>query len=334
MVQQVKQEAIPSLYVIGGATSLNTLNQLDIGISIDQRGSQANQVRPTLEQNFNAFTLSENLKSLLGELPPAQAPYGDYRLNAPHSTLLSQKIGEVKSDKPLLTFLEQPNYKVGILTVVGLWQWYLTEYRLREDHQAIPEMVTKAIQYLAVEAEKQQFRLVDDQNRYQENERIQFEAEFYNKSYEPVSDANIQMAITNQADKTYEFDFKPSGGSYRLDAGFLPAGKYEFQAKARYGGDNYTRTGSFVVEATNKELLTTVADHGLLKNLADESNGEVFYPADLQQLPGKLEAAGDLKTITSQDYRLQELIHNKILFFVLIIFLGGEWFLRKYYGGY
>jgi hypothetical protein len=285
--------------MIGSGTSLNTLNQLDIGISINQKGSKPNQVRPVLEQNFNAFTLSEDLKELLRQLPPAKAPYGDYSLNMPYSTLLSQKIGEVKSDKP-----------------------------------AVPEMLTKTIQYLAVDAQKRQFRLVDQENRYQENERIQFEAEFYNESYEPVDDAAIDMDIVNQAGKTYEFNFQPAGGGYRLEAGYLPPGKYDFQAEARYGGDAYTRSGSFVVEATNKELLTTVADHSLLKNLADESNGKVFYPGNLQEIPNKLKAAGDLKNVASQEYRLQELIHNKLLFFVILVFLGGEWFLRKYYGGY
>ena len=334
LVRQVKQEAIPSLYMIGSGTSLNTLNQLDIGISINQKGGKPNQVRPVLEQNFNAFTLSEDLKELLRQLPPAKAPYGDYSLNMPHSTLLSQKIGEVKSDKPLLTFLQQPNYKVGVLSAVGIWRWYLSEYRIRGEHQAVPEMLTKTIQYLAVDAQKRQFRLVDQENRYQENERIQFEAEFYNESYEPVDDAAIDMDIVNQAGKTYEFNFQPAGGGYRLEAGYLPPGKYDFQAEARYGGDAYTRSGSFVVEATNKELLTTVADHSLLKNLADESNGKVFYPGNLQEIPNKLKAAGDLKNVASQEYRLQELIHNKLLFFVILVFLGGEWFLRKYYGGY
>lgn len=334
LVQKAHTNEIPSLYVVGNNTSLSALNQVGVGVTINRKNNKPNQVRPFVNDGFNAFTISGDLKKLVKKLPPGQAPYGEYRLNLPHRTLLSQKIGDVKSEKPLLTFLKQPNYKVGLLASTGIWRWYLSEYRIKEKHKAIPELVAKTMQYLALDTEKRQFRLINQQNQYRENERIQFKAEFYNESYEPVQDAEITIDMTNQAGKTYQFDFTPFKNGYKLEAGYLPVGKYDFNAKAKYGGEAFNRSGTFVVKPVNKEHLNTVANHTLLNSLAKKSGGRVIYPRNLRQLPKKLEAAGELKTTANQKYRLQELIHLKSLFLVLLFLLSAEWFLRKYYGGY
>ena len=334
LIKRANEKALPSLFMVGNSTSLSGLNQLNLGFGIQPKSRQPNQVQPVLNDRFNAFNVNEAFEKLLPQLPPVGAPHAQYRLNAPSRTLLYQKIGDVKSQKPLFTFLRRPNYKIGLFAGTGLWRWYLNEYRVLEQHKGIPDLLAKTIQYLAVDAEKQQFRLVNQQHQYQENERIRFQAEFYNESYEPVKDADISIAISDQKGNTYDFDFTPLEEGYEVEAGFLPVGQYDFTAKATYGEQTFTRTGAFVVKPVNKEHLSTVANHAMLANLARENNGRIVYPREVEALPEKLKTSGKLKPTAERKYRLQELIHNKSLFGLIALLLTGEWFLRKFYGGY
>lgn len=334
LLKRANKKALPTLYILGNNTAFSALNQLNLGFAIQRKSKNANQVQADLKEEFNAFNISKSLKKLLPQLPPVSSPHASYQLNAPNNTLFQQKIGEVKSQKPLFTFLRKPNHKVGIFTATGLWRWYLNEYRVLGQHKAIPNFLAKTVQYLVVDAKKRRFRLVNQQNQYLENERIRFQAEFYNESYEPVRDADISIAISDQKGNTYDFDFTSAKDGYQVEVGYLPVGKYDFTAKASYGEEIFKRSGSFVVKPVNKEHLTTVANHALLKNLASENNGSLIYPKELNKLPNKLEKSGQLKRISEREYKLQELIHAPILFWVLVLFLGSEWFLRKYYGGY
>lgn len=334
LLKQANDKALPTLFIVGNNTAFSALNQLNLGFTVQRKSTNANQVQPDLKKGFNAFNINKSFKEILPQLPPVSSPHASYQLNAPNSTLLQQQIGEVSSQKPLLTFLRKPNHKVGIFTATGLWRWYLNEYRVLDQHEAIPDLLAKTVQYLAVEAKKRQFRLVNQQNQYSENERIRFQAEFYNESYEPVGDAEINIAISDQKGNTYDFDFTATNEGYEVEAGYLPVGKYNFTAQAAYGDEDFKRSGSFVVKPVNKEHLNTVANHALLNNLASENNGNIVYPNELNDLPDKLEKSGQLKRTSEREYRLQELIHTQTLFWVLVVLLGGEWFLRKYYGGY
>ncbi len=334
LLRRANKKAIPTLYILGNKTAFSALNQLNLGFAIERKSSNANQVQADLKEGFNAFSISKSLKKLLPQLPPVNSPLASYRLNAPSNTLLQQKIGEVISQKPLFTFLTKPNHKVGIFTATGLWRWYLNEYRVLDQHEAIPNFLAKSVQYLAVDAQKRRFRLVNKQNQYLENERIRFQAEFYNESYEPVRDATISIAISNQKGDTYDFDFTSSKDGYQVEVGYLPVGKYDFTAEASYGDETFRRSGSFVVKPVNKEHLTTVANHALLKNLASENNGKLVYAREINNLPDKLEKSGQLKRTSKREYELKELIHAQMLFWALVLLLGGEWFFRKYYGGY
>lgn len=334
LIKTAKEEAIPTLYMVGDNTNLSGLNQLNLGFAIQPKSQQANQVQPVFNKRFNAFSLNKSFEKLLPQLPPVGAPHATYRMNAPHNTLLHQQIGEVKSQKPLLTFIKQPNQKVGVFAGTGLWRWYLNEYRIMEQHKAIPDLLAKAVQYLAVKAKKRQFRLVNQKHQYLENERIRFQAEFYNESYEAVDDAEISIAISDQTGNTYDFDFTPIQEGYQLNAGYLPVGRYDFTAKATYGDQTYNRSGAFVVKHVNKEHLNTVANHALLTNLARENNGSIVYPREMNELQDKLESSEQIKATSDRDYRLLELIHVQSLFGVIVLLLTVEWFLRKFYGGY
>ena len=54
-----------------------------------------------------------------------------------------------------------------------------------------------------------------------------------------------------------------------------------------------------------------------------------YLPAQLGKLKEELLKSNKLKTLSYEDRKYEELINLKWLFFLILLLLGSEWFLRK-----
>jgi hypothetical protein len=114
----------------------------------------------------------------------------------------------------------------------------------------------------------------------------------------------------------------------------MPQGAYTYTAKTTIAGKAYVLSGEFMVKKVDIEYLETVANHRLLDNLSQQQGGKMIYPQDIEKLPGLLQAREDLKPIAYMQEEFKDLIQYKTLFFILLLCLSAEWFLRKYFGSY
>src|SRR5690606_19893701 len=113
------------------------------------------------------------------------------------------------------------------------------------------------------------------------------------------------------------------------NTGFLPDGEYSFSAKTNYGGKRLESSGNFIVEKTTQELQQTTANHQALYNMSSVSGGEMVYPNNISSLTDHINQNEKVKTISYQDKSYEEPINIKWIFFLLILILSLEWFLRK-----
>jgi len=112
-------------------------------------------------------------------------------------------------------FTENFETRLGIVSGEGLWRWRLSDYALNNNHQAFSEIINKILQYLAVKENKSRFRIYN-RNSFLENERIVFDAEVYNSSYELVNEPEIELIISDENGNQFPFVFNRSGQSYVL----------------------------------------------------------------------------------------------------------------------
>ena len=334
LAAMLKENEISVLYIIGNQSSINVLNSLDIGLQITQGGAKANESGGALNPGFNLFTTSDEVSKSLAVWPPLYCPFGDYKVSDRQNIFLYQQIGRVRSEMPLLMFTKNSKQKTGILCGEGIWKWFIFDYAANLNFKASDEIIDKTIQYLSVKNDNRLFRLRPTRNLFYDDDKVSFEGEVYNESYEPQKDAVIQMKIKNEAGKTFEYTFQPRGTSYFLDAGFLPAGVYTYSAQVDINKKNYPLNGEFIVKAVDLEFLETQANHQLLNAISKQQGGKMIYPAQLSQLPGMLDAREDIHSVAYMQTDLRELIHFKWLFVIILALMAGEWFLRKYFGTY
>ncbi len=332
---QLQRERIPTLFILGETTPGDKIsNAQDILAFQGTAGAKGNDVSATLVPGFNLFTLSETLRQGLVRFPPLTAPFGEFAPGPGASVVLTQRIGRVDTDYPLLVVGESRGVRTGVITGSGLWQWRLFDFLDNNNHERFDELISQVAQYLTVQEDKRRFRVSLPENIFDENEPVLFDAELYNSSYELINEPEAQVTVSGPEGQDFEFTFNRTANAYTLNAGTLPVGNYRFQARTNAGGEALTYQGRFSVRAVEVERFALEANHGLLRKLSNRYGGELLFPEALPDLPARLEAAGTVKPVLFETVNTRSVIHLKWIFFVLLTLFAGEWFMRRYFGAY
>lgn len=311
-------------FIMGTETNVNLLNQNQQQVHLNP-SSNSQEHYGSLNNNFNNFSLSEDIRSFFQQIAPLNSAVDKINLKTSGNILLRKK----NTEDALLAFTEQNSIKTTFLAGEGLWRWRIENFKRLDNHQSFDDFIGKTIQYLSVREDKRKLRVYPSKSRFSDLENVLLNAELYNDAYEAVTDAEIGIDIKHSSDKNYSFLFSKKETFYELNAGFLPEGEYSFLAKTNYGGKKLESSGNFIVEKTNQELQQTTANHQILYNLSDGSGAEMVYPDNISSLTDFINQNEKIKTVSYQDKSYEELINIKWFFFLLILILSIEWFLRK-----
>jgi hypothetical protein len=239
----------------------------------------------------------------------------------------------IETAKPLLATGTINGRKTGFIFGEGIWRWRLYNYYANQNHALFNELVNQLVQYLALRQNEDNF-IVDFKPVFAETEEIMLKAEVYNDAFERIKSEEVKIKIQNTANEEFEFTFDVRDEEYILNAGYLPTGDYTFSASVDIAGKTYNETGSFTITPVNFENLDLRANHNLLYQLANESGGGFYAPNQSEQLISDLQNNNRLKATSYFQEMINELLNLKWLFFVVLLLLTVEWFLRKFWGIY
>jgi hypothetical protein len=332
--QLLNNSDVPVWLIVGKQTDLTQLQNSGLGVSFQGRSTTTNDVKGFVNPNFTLFKVAEGVNELIQDAPPLLMPFGDWLVSNAAETLLNQKVGRINTDDPLLVVNPSDQRKTAVLMGEGLWRWRLTDYAVNESHEVFDSFIVSLVQYLAVKEDKRLFRVYGPELAM-ENESLIFQAELYNPSYEPINEPEVELTIRDEDGTEFPFFFSRSGQAYRLDIGNLPAGNYTYVASADYGGERLTDSGSFGVKPFALEGAQLRADHQTLNLIASNSGGEMYYPQELLRLINELnQGQNELNPISYSNEVFSSILNFRWIFFILLILLSAEWFIRKYLGRY
>jgi hypothetical protein len=331
----LKDKRIPHWFIVGTQTNLMALNQAQNLLSTVTRLNQTNDVEGVLETGFNAFTLNAKVGEKIPRFPPLAAPFGEFSAKPGSMVVLWQKIGSITTKYPLLILGEEQGIKKGILAAEGIWKWRLNDYMQHQTHEIFDEFFGKVIQYLSTKEDKRKFRAFASSNLYNENEAVVIDAELYNSNYERINEPEARVELVNDKGEKFPYTFnRTANNTYSIKPGLLPVGRYRFEAKTSFNGENLLAGGEFSVQPIQLEVFETTADHRSLALMSERSAGQLLYPNQIAELPKLIQAKGYGKPQLFDTITTRSLIHLKWIFFLLLFLLSAEWFLRRYYGSY
>lgn len=332
LVEQAKKLGISTWYIVGSQTAVPLFNQSQTAMQINSQGIALGEAQGVVNAGFSYFTIDPS-KSV-ASLPPLSAPLGDYKTGANAQVLMTQRIGGMNTQYPLLLMQQTTDGKVGVLAGEGIWRWRLYDFNQHKNHKLVDDYLLKTAQYLSVKHDKRPFRITLAKNVYTESEPITFDAELYNENYELVNTPDVNLVVLDEAKKKYTYTLNKNGNSYSLNIGNLGPGKYSYTASSVFNGKSYSAGGNFLVAAQNIEEVNTTADFGLLNQLAKNYGGEFLFPQQMNSLPEKIRKNAAVRTLIRSSVSNDPLIDWKWLFFLLLVCLGLEWFIRKRSGNY
>lgn len=332
-LEQVSAAELSCLFIIGQQTDLAAFSQFRTGLAISPRSDTFTEALPALDASFSLFSVPEQTRALLPTLPPLFSPFARYTMATGTQAMLNQRIGQVVSDQPLIAFSRAGGWKTGVISGEGIWRWRLSSFARTGSHDAFDELIHRVAQYLSVREDRSLFRVNTEAFLY-ENEEVHLEAELYNRTYELVNEPEVSVVISNEDGQSFSYQMSRTSNAYRLAAGTFPPGEFTYEAGTSFGGERFTAGGRFTVSPLNLEELRTIADHNLLFRMAEQSGAVLFYPGQWQELSDHLMNREDVSPVMYSRKTFDELVNLKILFFVILLLLTGEWFMRKRSGSY
>ena len=333
IVKNAEKSRIPVLFIVGSKTFLPQLNALSQGAVIMPLAGTGELAQAGLNQSYSTFNLSDDFKEMVQRFPPLQVAFADYALDTGFTPLLYQKIMNIQTAKPLIATGTINGRKTGFIFGEGIWRWRLFNYSANQNHILFNELVNQLIQYLALRQNEDNF-IIDFKPVYSETDDVMLKAEVYNDAFERLKAQEVKIKIQSDNKEEFDFTFDIQGENYVLNAGHLPVGDYTFNAEVNISGKTFTETGRFTITPVNFENLDLRANHNMLYQLALQSGGRFYTPGETEKLITDLQENNRLKATSYFQEMINEMLNLKWLFFIILLLLSVEWFLRKFWGLY
>jgi hypothetical protein len=328
-LQQIIAGGTSLWYILGAQSDLSGFNRIQKQVSWNGGSSNIVEAYSRVNTAFTAFNVSEQDQKVIGQYDALQVPEGSVNVNGNAAVLLYKQAGKVSTNVPQLFFNVESGKKIGYLIGEGLWRWKLSESRSGTSTGVFYPLISNIVQYLSVKDDKQKFKVYPSKSAFDENENVILNATLYNDSYVAVNTPEVNALITDGKGKIYNYLFSKTESAYQLDAGALTPGDYTYVANTTLGDKKYTVKGAFFVNALVAEDQQTIANHQILYSLSAQTNGKLYLPQNLMDLVKDLEKNEQIKTVSYEDRKFQQLIDFKWLFFIIMGLISAEWFLRK-----
>ncbi|WP_462247449.1 hypothetical protein [Ekhidna sp.] len=330
-VNYVPKEKPGLWYILSNESSITSVNKTLSFLNIERRGSQPDKVVGSFNQNFSKYKIED--VSAFEEYPPIQVPFGNYSLSGPVEILMYQKLGSVKTQKPLMAVFDDGSQKSAVLLGQNIWKWKLQESALNGNAEQFENLIRKTVQFLSVKNDKKQFRFTTRENNFTDTEPILFDAEVYNDIYERTYNNTIDIEITSKDGNQQNFSFTDSEFNNTFKSPTFEPGIYQYSASTQIGDKKLIDKGEFSVQNINPEFLNLAADHRILKNLSDKTGGSFVDFSNASQVIQDIKAK-DFKPVIKSEEDLIPLFRAWWWYLIIFILFSSEWFLRKFWGGY
>ena len=320
------------LVIVGQKTLLRSLPASGLPVTFDGSG-QRDEVQPVLNPSFSDFGFSDGINTGISRYPPVTVPFGKFSYPVTAKVILYQRIGNLVTDRPLLYTVESDQQKIAVLAGDGIWKWKINEYRETEKNIAFDELFSKLIQYLSTRDDRRKFRCFPLQHEFSSDGPVVIESQVYNDLFEPVYGNSVDFELRDEQGKVTPYQYVIGQGNSRYRIGGLKEGVYRYKASTTVKGSKEEVRGEFLVTEQNREAQNLTADFGLLRKLSENTGGKFFKQSEINGLKDAL-ATTESKSLIHTDETFNPLINLKAVFFILLILVSLEWFLRKYFGSY
>lgn len=324
LIELNKKQGLNTFIISGTATDFNFLNQIQNDLVFKMSG-QNEYFGAAFETDFNLFS-QNNIG--FENFPPLAHKFGTITAKSNNNTLLSARIRNVQLQNPVLTFTETGSKRAAYLLGENIWKWRLETNIAQKTFQNFDLLMDKIMQFLITDATRNNLTVTAD-HFYNLSERIEISAAYFNKNYEFDDKAQLTIQLVNSKTKK-EFDLLKAASDFKVNLDGLAAGNYTYTVVEKRS-KNFI-SGAFEVLDFEIEKQFVTPDKSRLEQLAANTNGEVFYPNQAENVIKWLLDKDRYLPIQKEVLKKAPLVDWVYVLILMIMALATEWFVRKYNG--
>jgi len=283
----------------------------------------ANQMDNPLLQNNAA-----NPIAAWDNLPPVLQPNVNLKAK-PESDIISKvKINNTPINRPLILTRTLGSKKSIAVLAKDIWRWKLETAPQNLD--LFDRFIISSVKWLNIKEDHKQVTIKTSKKLYSLGEQVEFNAQVYDQTFNPVSDADVNVNIKSRTEN-YEVNLNPIGnGLYEGTIQINQPGDYTFtgdalQNNTKLGMDN----GKFNVGEVDIEMLNPRMNYDYLSLLSNQTGGKFFYNSNFNQLYTILKELNKKSSKEKVEVSDINLWSNEWLLAAAILLFGLEWFFRK-----
>jgi uncharacterized membrane protein len=251
-------------------------------------------------------------------------------------TLLQAATDGAGGGPPLLTVGKFGKGRTLALMTDDAWRWSFGAVGAKESPQNHLKLVRHAVRWLAQEPMFEQVQIRSIAGSRTPGQKSEFRIQVLNDDFAPAAHAQLKIAVTGaEGDRIPLEAVEEADGDYRAD--FTPAkeGAYRIEAEAALVGKALGKDQkNFTVEFPYAETEDGRPRPELLKQIAETSRGEFVPIAELdaktmERVAAQLDRLAPAEIVERREIPLWSMLTT---FFIVLVLLSSEWWLRRKWG--
>lgn len=237
----------------------------------------------------------------------------------------------IQTEHPIIAITEQ---KAIRRAHISSWGWYkLYQSPNENEREFVSQLFTNLISWVSNNPDHRLLKITPAKKSFNSSEQVLINANLMNESGNPETDATIELVVNSETSNEKIINFNNLGaGNYSSTLDDLGTGLISFKATARKNSRIIDeQIGEFIIENSNNELTNTLRDDFLLSSIANETEGNFFTFTTINNFWDTISEANLLENRSVMVASYYNPVRSVLWFVLLILLLGTEWLIRRFY---
>jgi len=321
----------PVFILLSGDIDVNKLAKFEniLPVSVQSLDKNYLQVQPDLQVSelTNPLTQNNSVKEW-NDLPPVSQPFASVTVKPESKIIAKVRINNQPRNNPLIVSRNFGSKRSVAVIGKDIWKWKLQT--ATKNLTLFDNFIVSSVRWLNAPEDQKKVKIKTSKKVYSSGEIVEFSAQVYDESFNPVNDAEVKVKVSNQ-NFNQEFNLNSIGnGLYDGSISLSSNGDYVFNGSAllnnkSLGSDN----GSFNIGDIDIEMVDTRMNYEFLNALSNQTKGKYFDPDEYDKLLDELKNINlnsSKEKFTTSEVRLWS---DELLLMLVILLFAAEWFTRK-----